>query len=86
MFLMFVLALADGLCCTWFVYPISCWCRCLEVGTIATNSIDSAQLSRFHLKTETESSLRNVVFYIKTGWWIMSRNIIFSLIYHCHKI
>jgi hypothetical protein len=24
-----------------------------------------AQLSRFHLKAETESSLRNVVFYIK---------------------
>jgi hypothetical protein len=29
---------------------------------IGTCSIDWAQLSRFYLKTETESSLRNVVF------------------------
>jgi hypothetical protein len=29
---------------------------------IGTSSIDWAQLSRFYLKTETESSLRNVVF------------------------
>jgi hypothetical protein len=28
---------------------------------IGTSSIDWAQLSRFYLKTETESSLRNVV-------------------------
>jgi hypothetical protein len=34
---------------------------CLEVGT---SSIDWTQLSRFHLKTETESSLRNVVLNI----------------------
>jgi hypothetical protein len=40
-------------------------------------SIDWAQLSRFYLKTETKSSLRNVVFEIKTGRWIMSTNIIF---------
>jgi hypothetical protein len=32
-----------------------------------TSSNDWAQLSRFHLKVETESSLRNVVFEIKTG-------------------
>jgi hypothetical protein len=31
----------------------------LEIGS---NSIDWAQLSRFYLKTKTESSLRNVVF------------------------
>jgi hypothetical protein len=30
---------------------------------IRTSSIDWAQLNRFHLKTETESSLRNVVFW-----------------------
>jgi hypothetical protein len=41
-----------------FVYPILCWCMCPE---IQTKSIDLAQLSRFYLKTETESSLRNVV-------------------------
>jgi hypothetical protein len=40
----------------------------------------------FYLKTETESSLRNVVFkqkqenvLNKAGRWIMSRNIIFEL-------
>jgi hypothetical protein len=32
---------------------------------IGTNSIDWAQLSRFYLKTETESSLRNVVLKYK---------------------
>jgi hypothetical protein len=36
------------------------FCLRLEIGT---NSIDRAQLSRFYLKTETESSLRNVVFW-----------------------
>jgi hypothetical protein len=36
------------------------WClhRCPEIGTSST---DWAQLSRFYLKTETESSLRNAV-------------------------
>jgi hypothetical protein len=29
---------------------------------MGTSSIDRAQLSRFYLKTETESSLRNVTF------------------------
>jgi hypothetical protein len=33
--------------------------KCPEIGI---SSIDLAQLSRFYLKTETESSLRNVVF------------------------
>jgi hypothetical protein len=33
--------------------------QCPEMGT---SSIDWAQLSRFHLKTETECSFRNVVF------------------------
>jgi hypothetical protein len=57
--------------------PSWCWHRCPEIGT---SSIDWAQLSRFHLKTETESSLRNVVFWclwIKTGRCIMSKNITF---------
>jgi hypothetical protein len=51
-----------------------CCCWCPEIGT---SSIDWAQLSRFHLKTETESSLRNAVFLNETGRWIMSRNIIY---------
>jgi hypothetical protein len=38
------------------------WYRCPEIGT---SSIDWAQLSRFYLKTETESSLQNVVFLNK---------------------
>jgi hypothetical protein len=59
MFLMFDLTLADCLCCAWLVYPIFMLYRCSE---IEGSSIDWAQLSRFHLKTETESSLRNFVF------------------------
>jgi hypothetical protein len=51
-----VLTLADGLCCTGFVYPILYRCMCPETGT---SSIDWAQLSRCHLKTEPEFSLRN---------------------------
>jgi hypothetical protein len=50
-------------------------------------SIDLDQMSRFYLKTETESSLRNAVFinknrtvfYIKTERLTMFRNIIFIL-------
>jgi hypothetical protein len=40
-FLMFVITLVDGLCCTWFilVYPSLCWCWCPEIGT---SSIDWA--------------------------------------------
>jgi hypothetical protein len=34
---------------------------------IATSSIDWAQQSRFYLRTETDSSLRNVVFLIEIG-------------------
>jgi hypothetical protein len=60
--LMFVWNLADGSCCAWFVYHNLCWCSSHE---IRTSCIDSAQLSRFLLKTERESSLRNVVFYTK---------------------
>jgi hypothetical protein len=54
---MFVLTLAGGLYCARYIYPVLCWNLCPEM----TSSIDWAQLSRFHLKTETESSLRNIV-------------------------
>jgi hypothetical protein len=67
MFLMLLLTLADVLCCAWFLCPILCWFRCPEIETTGTNSIDWAKLSRFHLKTETESNPRNVAFYIKAG-------------------
>jgi hypothetical protein len=59
MFLMFTLTLVNGLCYAWFIYPILCLCWRLEIGT---SSIDWAQVTRFHLKTKTESSLQNVVF------------------------
>jgi hypothetical protein len=55
---------------------------CLKRGT---TSIDSVPLNRFYLKTEKDSSLRSAVFHIKRGRWLMSRNIIFVLIYHRHK-
>jgi hypothetical protein len=58
-FFCFILTLANGLCCAWFVYPILCWSRCSEIGT---GSIDWAKLSRIYLKTETESGFRNLVF------------------------
>jgi hypothetical protein len=48
-----------------------CWCPKTEAIFIYW-----AQLCMFHLKTETESSLRKVVFEIKTGRWIMSRTVI----------
>jgi hypothetical protein len=54
-FLIFVLILADGLCCAWFIYPILFWYWCPETGT---SSNDWDELNRFHLKTETDSSLR----------------------------
>jgi hypothetical protein len=28
MFLVLVLTLANGLCCSWFIYPFLCWCWC----------------------------------------------------------
>jgi hypothetical protein len=56
-FKVFVLALADGLCCACVLYHIWFWYRCPEIGTSST---DLSQLSTFYLKTETESSLRNV--------------------------
>jgi hypothetical protein len=56
------------------------WCGCPEIGT---NSIDWAQLSRFHLKMETECSLRDVVCFNKTGRWIKSRNTIVEIIAVC---
>jgi hypothetical protein len=40
--------------------PLWKWHTCPE---IETSSIDWTQLSRFYLKTETESSFRNIVFW-----------------------
>jgi hypothetical protein len=56
-FLMFAVTPADGFCCVWFIHLIVCWFLCPEIGT---SYIDLAQLNRFHLKSETESSLRNL--------------------------
>jgi hypothetical protein len=57
---MFVLTLVDDLRCAWFINPICCWCWCLDIGP---SFIDWPQLSRLHLKTEIESSFRNVVYF-----------------------
>jgi hypothetical protein len=68
--------LSQMVCAVLDLYTLSwCWYRCPEIGT---SSVYCAQLSRFYLKTETESSLRNVVFWnINIGQRILSRNIIF---------
>jgi hypothetical protein len=39
------------------------WAQTIELVPIGTSSIDWTQLSRSYLKTEKESSLRNVVFW-----------------------
>jgi hypothetical protein len=52
-------------CAVFSLYtPSWCWCRWPEIGT---SSIDWAQLNRFYLKTQTESSLRNVKDIIFVG-------------------
>jgi hypothetical protein len=63
-----MLSLIGGLCSCWLYKPY--WCCGSET---ETSSICWARLNRFHLKTETESSLRIVVLWIKTRRWIMSR-------------
>jgi hypothetical protein len=63
----------------------------LKKGILMTSCINWTQLSRSYLKTETESSLRNTVLknkqdgILKTRQWIMSKNIIFVLMYHRHN-
>jgi hypothetical protein len=48
-------------------------------------TVSWAQLSRFHLKTDKQISLRNVEFKIKYRRWILSRIVKVVLIYHPHK-
>jgi hypothetical protein len=61
MILMFVLILAYGLCCAWF-YNLPCvGAGVVRYGLDTYEYIDWVQLNRLHLKTETESSLRNLV-------------------------
>jgi hypothetical protein len=43
-------------------------------------------IALFYQKTETESISETLCFEMKTGRWIMSRNIIFVLMYHRHKL
>jgi hypothetical protein len=56
-----------------FRWILLSWAQSTEVVPISS-SIDWAQLSRFHLEPETESSLRNVVFQTNTERLIMFRN------------
>jgi hypothetical protein len=74
----FLIFVADGLCCAWFISYLV-----LVLGPeIGTNSIDWAQLSRFHLKTETESShVSN-----KNRTMDLSRNTITVLTYNRQKL
>jgi hypothetical protein len=53
---------------------------------VGTSSVDWTQMSRFYLKTETESSLRNVVFCDINRTMNISRNTIVVLMYHRHKL
>jgi hypothetical protein len=65
--------------------PSWCWYTCPKIGT---NSINWAQLSRFYLKTETETSLRNVVFcnINRTVFLDNTQKQIILLTYYRHKI
>jgi hypothetical protein len=47
--------------------------------------VDWAEQSRFYLRTETDSSLQNVVFLIEIGRWIMSKKKFILTINHRHK-
>jgi hypothetical protein len=51
---------SDELCCLALYTPSWKWHRCPEIGT---SSVYWNQLSRFYLRTEIESRLRNVVFW-----------------------
>jgi conjugal transfer/entry exclusion protein len=50
-----------------------------------TSSTYWAQLSMFHLKTEAESSLRNILFQMKDRTMDMPRTVLVVLLYHRHK-
>jgi hypothetical protein len=54
----------------------------LETGS---SSVGWTQISRYNLKTETESSLRMLCSKQKTGRWIMYRIVIVTFIYYRHK-
>jgi hypothetical protein len=55
-----IVQISSGIVCAVFMYPILELAQvCPEIGT---SSIDWVELSGFYLKTETESSLRNVMF------------------------
>jgi hypothetical protein len=55
---------------------------------IGTSSINWARLSRFYLKTETESSLQNAVFLNKNRIVdnVKKHNTVFVFMYHRHKL
>jgi hypothetical protein len=58
---MFVLTPVDGLCCVWLMYCILSFAGSSVRRYGLTPSIEKNWLG-FYLKTETESSLRNIVF------------------------
>jgi hypothetical protein len=54
-------------------YNLLRWAQLIALGEIGTRSINWAQHSRFYLKMDTDSSLRNVMFLIELRWCIMPR-------------
>jgi hypothetical protein len=67
------------------------FCLRLQVKPTQLGPIDRAGL---YLRRQIESGLRNAVFWninrtvfqVKTGRWLMPRNMIFVLMYHRHKL
>jgi hypothetical protein len=58
----------------------------IQVSGDRNSSTEWVQLSRLSLKTETESSLRNVVFLNKNRTIDNAQNIIVVLMYHHHRM
>jgi hypothetical protein len=48
--------------------------------------METSSINWVHMKKETESSIKTLCVYIKIHQWIMSENIIFVLMYYCHKL
>jgi hypothetical protein len=71
--LMFVLTLAGGVCCVWFVYSIFCWCWCWYP-EIVNISIDWAQFVYFTWRWRENPTPETLHFKQKRRRWIMSRN------------
>jgi hypothetical protein len=77
----FVLAFADGLCCAWLIYYIWCWCRCPEIWISSLNWVSLEDADRIQSPKCYVFKYKQHCVLDKTRRWIMSRNIIFVLMY-----